>query len=62
MATSGKFVTPLDVGERAEKSLADQAAQERKASSRPAHADSDDASVDGSFLMTLLRVLSAWST
>jgi len=63
MATSGKCVITPDVGEPAEKPPAEQAPQDRNASRFPAEkaiiADSEDDSVDRSFLMTLLRTLSA---
>jgi len=64
MGTSPRFVIPPDIGEPesrispAEQDLKKVGATSRSAQRKP-HADPKDDSVDRSFLMTLLRCLSA---
>jgi len=61
MATSGKCVIAPGVGEPTEKPPTEQARQDRNGTlfSAEKAVNADDDSVDRSFLMTLLRALSA---
>ena len=66
MGTSGKCVIPPDVGEPTPRSPAEQTPQDLNATPRSAETASDTDSEyvvpDQSFLMVLLRALSAWPT
>jgi len=66
MATTGKFVIPPDVGEPVESSPARQAPRKPDPTlctpKNASDADYEHDSLDRSFLMTLLRALSAWHT
>jgi len=66
MATSGKCAIPPDVGEAPEESPAQPAPEGLDPTPRSAATASDASSENDrlvrSFLMTLLRALSAWST